>query len=436
MFFNNLHGLMEQYNFGPESIYNIDESGLTMVQRPTKVVAEKGCKQVGKMTSAERGALVTICATVNAIGNHLPPFLVFPRVNFKDHMLKGAPPGSTGVASGSGWMTAEKFIEFLRHFEKHVKCCKEKPVLLILDNHESHISIPALNFAKEHGIVMLTFPPHCSHKLQPLDRSVFGPLKRYYNAGCDAWMLRNPGKPMTIYDISEVLGYAFPLAFTSVNITAGFRVSGIWPFNRDIFADHEYLSAYVTDRPQESLPAATTSPGMSIQVVNITPSRSTDDAVAVTSRPTPTEVVTPQNLRPHPKAGPRKATVSNQKRKRKSVVLTSTPVKRQIEVEFELKKLNFSKKGKAKLKKQSHDMPKVSQDKDKDISNKAKKSVKSHRHTVNDYVKPRTTNNRPPLPRPPTWKHATTVKGNYFQRKCVSINICLLTPFCFFFVFV
>jgi hypothetical protein len=30
---------------------------------------------------------------------------------------------------------------------------------------------------KENGIVMLTLPPHTLHKLQPLDRTVFGPYK-------------------------------------------------------------------------------------------------------------------------------------------------------------------------------------------------------------------------------------------------------------------
>uniref|UniRef100_A0A3Q2VJV2 Uncharacterized protein n=1 Tax=Haplochromis burtoni TaxID=8153 RepID=A0A3Q2VJV2_HAPBU len=29
---------------------------------------------------------------------------------------------------------------------------------------------------------MLSFPPHCSHRLQPLDRSVYGPLKRHINS--------------------------------------------------------------------------------------------------------------------------------------------------------------------------------------------------------------------------------------------------------------
>ena len=43
-----------------------------------------------------------------------------------------------------------------------------------------------------HGIVIVTFPPHCSHKLQPLNRSVFGPLKRYFNAASVTGMLKSP----------------------------------------------------------------------------------------------------------------------------------------------------------------------------------------------------------------------------------------------------
>jgi DDE superfamily endonuclease len=141
---------------------------------------------VGKITSAERGTLVTVCCAVNALGNSVLPFFIFPRVYFKDAMLCGAPTGSSGACHPSGWMTSENFVKFLVHFVCFVKCSSSSPVLLLMDNHDSHVSLPAIQYAKENGIVMLTFPPHCSHKLQPLDRSVYGPMKKYYNTSCDA----------------------------------------------------------------------------------------------------------------------------------------------------------------------------------------------------------------------------------------------------------
>jgi hypothetical protein len=51
---------------------------------------------------------------------------------------------------------------------------------------------------------MLSFPPHCSRRLQPLDRTVLGPFKPYLSTACDVWMLNNPRKTMKIYDIPNV----------------------------------------------------------------------------------------------------------------------------------------------------------------------------------------------------------------------------------------
>ena len=103
---------------------------------------------------------------------------VFPRVKYYDHFVRDGPQGAIGVSYPSGWMASDNFLVFFKHFTDQVKPTNDKIVLLLLDNHNSHISIEAIAFARANGIVLLSFPPRCSHKLQPLDRSVFGPLKR------------------------------------------------------------------------------------------------------------------------------------------------------------------------------------------------------------------------------------------------------------------
>nr|XP_039252971.1 jerky protein homolog-like [Styela clava] len=170
-FFDNLDSVMKRNKFEPNSIYNMDETGLTTVQVPSKIIAETGIKQVGKITSAERGLLVTMIGAVNALGNSIPPCFIFLRVNFREHMLRGAPLGAAGFANKSGWINSEIFLSWMKHFVKHANCTPSTPALLLMDNHKSHITIDSLNYAKENGLVLLTFPPHCSHKLQPLDRS-------------------------------------------------------------------------------------------------------------------------------------------------------------------------------------------------------------------------------------------------------------------------
>ncbi|KAK6186858.1 hypothetical protein SNE40_006124 [Patella caerulea] len=172
------------------------------VQKPPKVIAARGEKQVGQITSAERGVLITMCGSVNAVGNTIPPLMIFPRVHFRNHMITGAPVGTIGTANPSGWMTTEIFETWLEHFIDHSHSTIDKPTLLIMDNHKSHVSIRTIDKAKENGVVLLTFPPHTSHKLQPLDRTVYGPLKKYFNTACNAWQLTNPGQPITIYEVA------------------------------------------------------------------------------------------------------------------------------------------------------------------------------------------------------------------------------------------
>lgn len=96
---------------------------------------------------------------------------------------------------------------------------------------------------------MLSFPPHCSHKLQPVDRSVNGPLKKAVNSACDAWMRSNPGSTMTIYHIPTIVSRAYLLAMTPNNVQAGFRCTGVYPYNRDIFTELDFCPSFVSDRP-------------------------------------------------------------------------------------------------------------------------------------------------------------------------------------------
>lgn len=327
-FFVKYKNLLEKYQFSPENIYNVDESGITTVHNPTKVIAVKGVKQVGGMTSGERGVNTTVIACINAVGNSIPPSLIFPRVNFKDNMLKGAPPGTLGMANVSGWSNTENFLTFLNHFIKHTRPSQDNKVLLLMDNHESHVSIEAIDLAKKNGIVLFTFPPHTSHKLQPLDRGVFGPFKKFYNTAATNWLQSNPGKPITIYDLSEIVGTAYPRGFTPINIQGGFRAAGLWPFNENIFGDDEFFSASVTDRPLPHITAETESiPGPSRNE----PSTSKAECIQ-----------TPEQLRPFPKAAPR-VTTSRGRKCGKSRVLTETPEKLELEKEYEARQAKKAK---------------------------------------------------------------------------------------------
>ncbi|XP_077286031.1 uncharacterized protein LOC143911145 [Arctopsyche grandis] len=242
-FFDNLGVMKRHPGFADGTrVYNLDETGTTTVQKPKKVIAAKGSKQLNKVTSGERGTLVTTCCIVSATGAALPPAMVFPRKKFQPHMLNKAPAGTLGLAQPTGWMNTELFPHVVTHFVKVTGSSKENPCLLILDNHESHLAPQALNIAKNNGVTILTIPPHTSSKLQPLDVSVYGPLMTFYNGAADSWVLRNYGVPLNIYNTSEILGVAFEKAMTPANIKSGFRKTGI-------FTEDDFMPCEVTNRP-------------------------------------------------------------------------------------------------------------------------------------------------------------------------------------------
>lgn len=120
-FFALLKSVIDRFRFLAHCIWNMDETGITTVQTPNRVIARRGVKQIGRVTFAERGTLVTLAMAVSATGSSLPPFFIFPRKNFRQHFLNGRPPGCAGVSNPSGWMNTAHFLEFLKFFQTHVR---------------------------------------------------------------------------------------------------------------------------------------------------------------------------------------------------------------------------------------------------------------------------------------------------------------------------
>ncbi|KAF2900009.1 hypothetical protein ILUMI_06177 [Ignelater luminosus] len=101
--------------------------------------------------------------------------------------------------------------------------------LLILNNYESHVSYEDVSLAKASG-------PNC-----------FGPYKLCYNSACDEWLVTHLVEPITIYNVAELAGKTYPLAFILKNIQSGLRVIGIWPVEENMFGDNSAFSEDIAD---------------------------------------------------------------------------------------------------------------------------------------------------------------------------------------------
>lgn len=253
-FFDIYEPLLEMINHDPKRLYNCDETGITIVQhKTTKVIALKGKRQVGAVSSAERGSLVTVVTCMSATGHFIPPLLVFPRTNQKPELLDGAPNGSRAAYHKSGWIESETFLTwFQEQFLDSVKPTKEDPVILVLDGHYSHTrNLPLLESAKENGVHIVSLPPHCSHKMQPLDRAFMYPLKTYYGQEVEKWLKQHVGRVVTHFQVAKLFAEAYKKSATVATAEHGFRVTGLYPLDRDVFKDHEFA---VVDSDQQGDP--------------------------------------------------------------------------------------------------------------------------------------------------------------------------------------
>ena len=311
-FFQKYTDLIDEHGLTAERIYNVDESGHSTVQTPSKVISQRGKRQVGAITSAERGTNTTGVYCQSAVGHFLPPMLIFKRKRMSDSLKVDAPTGTVFACTDSGWIDIYTFTEYLRFFINTVKSSKENKHLLLLDGHTSHSkNLDAINLARENGVIMLSFPPHCTHKMQPLDVSFFKSLKSWYNIEVESYLRSSNGKTVSVYLVSKLVGKAFLKAATMANAVNGFRKAGLWPPNQHVF-DAEFdriealtpLPATVPTTPVPSTGPTTgpTTPVLSTGPMTPLPATVPTTPVPSTGPTTPLPATVPTT--PVPSTGP------------------------------------------------------------------------------------------------------------------------------------
>jgi len=75
--------------------------------------------------------------------------------------------------------------------------------------------------------------------------------------------LSHPGKHVTIYGVANINGKSFSKPFTKHKTEKGFHVTGIYPLNKNIFGEDEFLSLCVTERTYNQVIEPTCAPSSS-----------------------------------------------------------------------------------------------------------------------------------------------------------------------------
>ena len=270
----------------PRRCFNADESGFPMCPKTGKVLAPVGARHVYEIAGDK--TQISVMAAFNAIGNYLPPLLIYPGQRLRDIGQEGFLDASYAQTE-SGWMTTDVFVEFLRQlFDFCVAKTIPFPIILYVDGHSTHISLAASQFCSQNQIILYCFPPNATHVLQPADHSLFGPLKKSWAKNVKQWQMDHLGQTVTKRSFSTVFKTTWEQTISLSIAVNGFCNTGLWPLDASK-VDYSRLQAARLYRQSET---AETPMSTRIPTSATTPPLRTD----VTTIPMPSAATTPRML--------------------------------------------------------------------------------------------------------------------------------------------
>ena len=221
----------------------MDEKGFLIGRlQKTQRIFGRELYERGNLTGAGQDGSrewITVVATICADGTRLSPALIYKAVsgNLQDTWLSDFDPDEHDchfASSPKGWTSDELGYSWLTDlFEKETAGkARRSHRLLFVDGHGSHVNMKFLDWCEQHKILLAVYPPHSTHRLQPLDVGIFAPLASYYSQALDDLVRKSEGHTsISKRDFFSLFWPAFEAAFTKENIASAWSKSGIWPFD-------------------------------------------------------------------------------------------------------------------------------------------------------------------------------------------------------------
>lgn len=179
-FYQKLSALVEEHNFLPKDIWNIDEVGISFNEMLAVVVTSV------KAARRERVSVghTTLTLSTNAVGD------VGDALFIHEGSHLSAVPSATIKTdftvfteyNESAYMTRDLFERFLHRFADGLQSKQRmeagvRPILILLDGHNSRLNFNLLMSLAVRNVYLLELPSHLTHLLQPNDSGVNKVLK-------------------------------------------------------------------------------------------------------------------------------------------------------------------------------------------------------------------------------------------------------------------
>lgn len=222
-----------------ELIFNMDETGLSdwEERRPKRVLVpiHAGDSQLHYPVDRRIRHQTLLCC-VSASGDAYCPLLVSAYSQASSVFDCGLRDGIDVKIEirDSPYINAELFEQYVRDVffpmvesNRGLPGCERKPAILFCDNCCAHCRQDFLRELAEHGVLLITYPPHTSHIFQVLDLLIFGRLK--------VAKKHQPHDPDLDYRLDHIVRIlrAYEIATTSFTIRGSWEKTGFGYVKRD-----------------------------------------------------------------------------------------------------------------------------------------------------------------------------------------------------------
>jgi hypothetical protein len=226
--------ICDQYGIQPRDIYNFDETGFRIGIGKDQWIITRDPDRQAYLGSSTNRELVTVCETISADGDALPPMIILSGILHQEKWYTKLPDNYLVGVSETGYSNDELSMDWLKHFDRFsARRCLGAHRLLLLDGYGSHCTKEFIDYCDEHKIIPFCLPPHTSHLLQPLDVVVFQPYKHYHAEAVEVATRTGCVK----YDKAEFLDAIHDIrrqTFKPSSIFSAFRKTGLVPYNPDV----------------------------------------------------------------------------------------------------------------------------------------------------------------------------------------------------------
>jgi hypothetical protein len=291
---NSFYTLIEQVfaregmHFLPRQIWNFDESGLKMGFCDQFCYGIRGAAW-SKAGQVGNGKHVTFGVFVNMVGkvlgtDYYPTFLTGGKKETLGVFTKAVRQtfgtnAAAQVKEGKASMDDVLFTELL---ELWTACCvpPDEVHILLVDGHDSHERYNVLSIARQKNLIIIRFPSHCTHLLQPLDVAYFKSFKTAFLNSMREMMHRwgNSHKTITAQEFVGCCGEATTTVAANSVIVSGFKTMGLSSsedgdkviVNRHAIPDFKLLSSFRAEKQEPRSALVMVINGVAIDLGNLT----------------------------------------------------------------------------------------------------------------------------------------------------------------------